>query len=60
MGLVSNQLWRAAASRLISLGGHPDVGPADTGRALGRVLAHTLSEKEVERLASRERELSER
>jgi hypothetical protein len=84
-----------SASRLIPLAGHPDIGPADIGRALGRVLAHeighvlldaprhqpwglmrrsfapddlvarqrwvyTLSKKEVERLASRERELSER
>jgi hypothetical protein len=84
-----------SASRLIPLMGHPDVGPADIGRALGRVLAHeighvlldaprhqpwglmrrafapddlaarqrwtyTLSKKEVERLASRERELGER
>lgn len=82
-------------SRLIPLVGHPDIGPADMGRALGRVLAHeighvlldaprhqpwglmrraftpddlaarqrwayTLSKKEVERLASRERELGER
>jgi hypothetical protein len=84
-----------SASRLIPLAGHPDIGPVDIGRALGRVLAHeighvlldaprhqpwglmrrvfaaddlaarqrwtyTLSKKEVERLASRERELSER
>ena len=84
-----------SASRLIPLVGHPDIGPADIGRALGRVLAHeighvllaasghqswglmrrsfapddlamrqrwayTLSKKEVERLASRERELVER
>jgi hypothetical protein len=84
-----------SASRLIPLVGHPDVGPADMGRALGRVLAHeighvlldaprhqpwglmrrafapddlvarqrwsyTLSRKELDRLASRERELSER
>jgi len=84
-----------SASRLITLVGHPDIGPLDLGRALGRVLAHeighvlldtprhqpsglmrrafapddlaarqrwtyTLSKKEVERLASRERELTER
>lgn len=84
-----------SASRLIPLVGHPDIGPADMGRALGRVLAHeighvlldaprhqpwglmrrsfapddlvarqrwsyTLSKKEVERLAPRERQLSER
>jgi len=84
-----------SASRLIPLVGHPDIGPADIGRALGRVLAHeighvlldaprhqpwglmrrafapddlaarqrwsyTLSKKEVERLAARERELGER
>ena len=84
-----------SAPRLISLVGHPDIGPADIGRALGRVLAHeighvlldaprhqpwglmrrsfapddlaarqrwsyTLSKKEVERLAARERELGER
>ena len=84
-----------SASRLIPLVGHPDIGPADLGRALGRVLAHeighvlldaprhqpwglmrrafapddlaarqrwsyTLSKKEVERLATRERELGER
>jgi hypothetical protein len=84
-----------SASRLIPLVGHPDIGPADIGRALGRVLAHeighvlldaprhqpwglmrrsfapddlaarqrwsyTLSKKEVERLASRERDLNER
>ena len=84
-----------SASRLIPLVGHPDVGPADIGRALGRVLAHeighvlldaprhqpwglmrrsfapddlvarqrwayTLSRKEVDRLAARERDLTER
>jgi hypothetical protein len=84
-----------SAARLIPLVGHPDIGPADMGRALGRVLAHeighvlldaprhqpwglmrrafapddlaarqrwayTLSKREVERLALRERELSER
>ena len=31
-----------SASRLIPLVGHPDVGPADMGRALGRVLAHEI------------------
>ncbi len=84
-----------SASRLIPLVGHPDIGPVEIGRALGRVLAHeighvllaapdhqswglmrrsfapddlamrqrwtyTLSKKEVVRLATRERELSER
>jgi hypothetical protein len=28
--------------RLLTLAGHPDVGPADIGRALGRVLAHEI------------------
>ena len=89
------QLESLSAARLIPLAGHPDIGSADIGRALGRVLAHeighvlldaprhqpwglmrrafrpedlaarqrwsyTLSKKEVERLASRERELTER
>jgi hypothetical protein len=31
-----------SASRLIPLVGHPDIGPADIGRALGRVLAHEI------------------
>ena len=31
-----------SASRLIPLMGHPDIGPADIGRALGRVLAHEI------------------
>ena len=30
------------ASRLITVAGHPDIGPADIGRALGRVLAHEI------------------
>lgn len=89
------QLASLPASRLITLVGHPDIGPADLGRALGRILAHeighvlldaprhqpgglmrrsfspddlaarqrwtyTLSKKELDRLASRERELIER
>lgn len=29
-------------SQLVTLAGHPDVGPADIGRALGRVLAHEI------------------
>jgi len=31
-----------SASRLIPLVGHPDIGPVDMGRALGRVLAHEI------------------
>lgn len=92
---TQHMLESLSASRLIPLVGHPDIGPADIGRALGRVLAHeighvllgaprhqpwglmrrafapddlaarqrwayTLSKKEVERLALRERELTER
>jgi hypothetical protein len=29
-------------SQLLTLAGHPDIGPADIGRALGRVLAHEI------------------
>jgi len=29
-------------SQLITLAGHPDIGPVDIGRALGRVLAHEI------------------
>ena len=31
-----------ASSDLITLAGHPDIGPVDVGRALGRVLAHEI------------------
>jgi len=29
-------------SQLVTLAGHPDIGPVDIGRALGRVLAHEI------------------
>ncbi len=38
----TESLVESVGPQLINLAGHPDVGPVDIGRALGRVLAHEI------------------